>query len=131
MENIYRYNKLNEYYKNKFGERVLKICIDGHFTCPNRDGKLSTSGCIFCSECGSGDHLTPFKDISAQVKDFFKSQRSNRANKFIVYFQNFSNTYDSPDNLKKKYDGALINDKIIGISIATRPDCIYVYKWSI
>lgn len=124
MENIYRYNKLNEYYKNKFGERVLKICIDGHFTCPNRDGKLSTSGCIFCSECGSGDHLTPFKDISAQVKDFFKSQRSNRANKFIVYFQNFSNTYDSPDNLRKKYDSALINDKIIGISIATRPDCI-------
>lgn len=124
MEKIYRYNKLNEYYKNKFGERVLKICIDGHFTCPNRDGSLSTNGCIFCSEYGSGEHLNPFKDISAQVEDFFKSPRSNRANKFIVYFQNFSNTYDSLDNLKKKYDSALINEKIIGLSVATRPDCI-------
>lgn len=124
MENLYRYNKLNEYYKNKFGERVLKICINGHFTCPNRDGTLSTNGCIFCSECGSGEHLNPLKDISSQVEDFFKNPRSNRANKFIVYFQNFSNTYDSLDNLKKKYDSALINDKIIGLSVATRPDCI-------
>ena len=124
MENIYRYNKLNQYYKNKFGERVLKICINGHFTCPNRDGTLSTSGCIFCSEHGSGEHLSPYKDISNQVEDFFKSPRSNRANKFIAYFQNFSNTYDSIDNLKKKYDSALINPKIIGLSIATRPACI-------
>ena len=124
MKSMYRYNKLNEYYKNKFGERVLKICIDGHFTCPNRDGSLSTNGCIFCSECGSGEHLNPFKDISAQVEDFFKSPRSNRANKFIAYFQNFSNTYDSLDNLKKKYDSALINEKIIGLSVATRPDCV-------
>ena len=124
MENIYRYNKLNEYYKKKFGERVLKICINGHFACPNRDGTLSHSGCIFCSECGSGEHLNPYKDISEQIKDYFKSPRSNRANKFIVYFQNFSNTYDTLYNLKKKYDSALINEKIIGLSVATRPDCI-------
>ena len=124
MEKLYRYNKLNEYYKNKFGERVLKICIDGDFTCPNRDGSLSTNGCIFCSECGSGEHLNPFKNISAQVEDFFEIPRSNRANKFIVYFQNFSNTYDSIENLKKKYDSALIHSKIIGLSVATRPDCI-------
>lgn len=124
MNNLYRYQKLNEYYKKKFGERVLKICINGHFTCPNRDGTLSTGGCIFCSECGSGEHLNSYKDISTQVEDFFKSPRSNRANKFIVYFQNFSNTYDSIANLKKKYDSALINHKIIGLSVATRPDCI-------
>ena len=124
MKNMYRYHKLNEYYKSKFGERILKICINGHFTCPNRDGTLSHSGCIFCSECGSGEHLDPYKDISAQVEDYFKSPRSNRANKFIVYFQNFSNTYDSLNNLKKKYNSALINSKIIGLSVATRADCI-------
>ena len=124
MESLYRYTKLNEYYIKRFGERVLKICINGHFTCPNRDGTLSHSGCIFCSECGSGEHLDPCKDISEQVEDYFNSPRSNRSNKFIVYFQNFSNTYDSIDNLKKKYDSALINSKIIGLSVATRPDCI-------
>ena len=124
MESLYRYTKLNEYYIKQFGEKVLKICINGHFTCPNRDGTLSHSGCIFCSECGSGEHLNPYKDISEQVEDYFNSPRSNRANKFIVYFQNFSNTYDSLENLKKKYDSALINPKIIGLSIATRPDCI-------
>ena len=124
MESLYRYTKLNEYYIKRFGEKVLKICINGHFTCPNRDGTLSHSGCIFCSECGSGEHLDPCKDISEQVEDYFNSPRSNRSNKFIVYFQNFSNTYDSIDNLKKKYDSALINSKIIGLSVATRPDCI-------
>lgn len=124
MESLYRYTKLNEYYTKRFGEKVLKICVNGHFTCPNRDGTLSHSGCIFCSEFGSGEHLNPYKDISEQVEDYFNSPRSNRANKFIVYFQNFSNTYDSLENLKKKYDSALINPKIIGLSIATRPDCI-------
>ena len=124
MESLYRYTKLNEYYIKRFGERVLKICINGHFTCPNRDGTLSHSGCIFCSECGSGEHLDSYKDISEQVEDYFSSPRSNRTNKFIVYFQNFSNTYDSIDNLKKKYARALINPKIIGLSVATRPDCI-------
>ena len=57
MENKDRYNRLNKYLKNKFGERTLKICIDGGFTCPNRDGKVSTGGCIFCSESGSGEHI--------------------------------------------------------------------------
>ena len=57
MENEERYNHLNKYLKNKFGERTLKLCVDGGFTCPNRDGKLSTGGCIFCGERGSGEHL--------------------------------------------------------------------------
>ena len=124
MNTLYRYNKLNEYYKEKFGERVLKICINGHFTCPNRDGTLSSTGCIFCSEYGSGEHLDSYHNISTQVRKFFYSPRANRANKFIAYFQNFSNTYDSIENLKQKYDSALIDSRIIGLSIATRPDCI-------
>ena len=60
METQYRYNKLNNYLKNKYGERTLKICIDGGFTCPNRDGSLSNKGCIFCSQMGSGEHLSHY-----------------------------------------------------------------------
>lgn len=125
MENKERYNHLNEYYKNKFGERTLKICIDAGFTCPNRDGTLSSSGCIFCSEKGAGELIKFSKlHISEQVNNFLNSYRGMRANKFIVYFQNFTNTYDSLENLKEKYDAALVSDKIVGIYIATRPDCI-------
>ena len=119
-----RYRHLNEYYKEKFGERVLKICVNAGFTCPNRDGTCGTGGCIFCSEKGSGDHLNFQNDIPQQVKDFLNSHRGQRANKFIVYFQNFTNTYDTIENLKKKYDSALIDDRIIGMAIDTRPDCI-------
>lgn len=123
MEINNRYNHLNDYFKNKFGERTLKICIDGGFTCPNRDGTVSTNGCIFCGNRGTGEHLRPL-DIPSQVQDFFNSYKAFRANKFIVYFQNFTNTYDTIENLKEKYDSALIDDRIVGISIATRPDCI-------
>ncbi len=129
-----RYNRLNTYYKKKFGERTLKICIDGGFTCPNRDGRCGNRGCIFCSEKGSGELIGHGieKDsvdlighgIENQVKEYFASYRAKRANKFIVYFQNFSNTYDTIQNLKSKYDSALIDERIVGISIATRPDCI-------
>ncbi len=124
MENIERYKHLNKYLKDKFGERTLKICIDGGFTCPNRDGKLGFGGCIFCSEKGSGEHINSDVNITNQVKNYFKSYKAKRANKFIVYFQNFTNTYDTIPNLKKKYDSALIDDRIVGLSIATRPDCI-------
>lgn len=120
-----RYNKLNEYYKEKFGERTLKICVDGGFTCPNRDGICGTGGCIFCSEKGSGELIKQSNEsITKQVKDYLNSYRAKRANKFIVYFQNFSNTYDTLENLKEKYDSSLIDDRIVGLSIATRPDCI-------
>ncbi len=119
-----RYNHLNQYLKNKFGERTLKICIDGNFTCPNRDGSLSSTGCIFCSEKGSGEHIHSLQNITKQVQNYFSSYKAQRANKFIAYFQNFSNTYDTIENLKLKYDAALINDKIVALAIATRSDCI-------
>ena len=151
MENIERYRHLNTYLKEKFGERTLKICIDGGFTCPNRDGAKGTGGCIFCSEKGSGEHIKSNRikcninsiifenelglplsntieesttSISEQVKNYFNSYKSQRANKFIAYFQNFTNTYDTIENLKLKYDSALIDNRIIGLEVATRPDCI-------
>ena len=122
--NEFRYRRLNESLIEKFGEKTLKICIDGGFTCPNRDGKVSTGACIFCSERGSGEHLSHTHNITKQVQDFFASYKAERANKFIAYFQNFTNTYDTIQNLKAKYDAALIDDRIVALAIATRPDCI-------
>ena len=136
MENVERYKHLNKYLKEKFGERTLKICIDGNFTCPNRDGTKGFGGCIFCSKKGSGEHIKSNKTnktkitsnnvecISNQVIDYFNSYKAKRANKFIVYFQNFTNTYDTLENLKLKYNSALIDSRIVGLEIATRPDCI-------
>lgn len=124
MEEIERYKHLNKYLKEKFGERTLKICIDGSFTCPNRDGSKGFGGCIFCSEKGSGEHIKTADNITKQVENYFKSYKAERANKFIAYFQNFTNTYDTIENLKLKYDSALIDDRIVGLEIATRPDCI-------
>lgn len=124
MEDIERYRHLNEYLKRKFGERTLKICIDGGFTCPNRDGKLGYGGCIYCSEKGSGELINNIEGITEQVKYYFTTYRAQRANKFIVYFQNFTNTYDTLENLKAKYDAALIDSRIVGLAIGTRPDCI-------
>lgn len=119
-----RYKHLNKYLKEKFGERTLKICIDGGFTCPNRDGTVGTKGCIFCSKKGSGEHINSSENIYNQVKNYFKTYKAERANKFIAYFQNFTNTYDTIENLKSKYDSALIDNRIVALSVATRPDCI-------
>ena len=117
------YNKLNAYFKKKFGERTLKICVDGGFTCPNRDGTKGEGGCIFCNEKGSATNLKSSLDISNQVKHFLEYKKE-RANKFIVYFQNFTNTYDTIENLKAKYDASLIDERIVGLDIDTRADCI-------
>lgn len=125
-----RYNHLNSYLKDKFGSRTLKVCIDGGFTCPNRDGTVATGGCIFCGSMGAGDLIKyrtdmVLKSIESQVTGFLGSYRGERAEKFIAYFQSFTNTYDTVENLKLKYDTALsASDKFVGLEVATRPDCI-------
>ena len=121
MENIERYKHLNKYLKEKFGERTLKICIDGGFTCPNR---INSNGCIFCSERGSGEHIKSVPNITEQVQNYFKTYKAERANKFIAYFQNFTNTFAPVKILKQKYDSALVDDRIVALAVATRPDCI-------
>lgn len=103
----------------------MKICIDGGFTCPNRDGRCGSSGCIFCGERGAGEHIKASQSIHEQVKSCLDGLNSRpEAARFIAYFQNFTNTYDSIENLKERYDAALIDDRIIILSIGTRPDCI-------
>lgn len=120
MEN---YLHFNDWLKKKFGERTLKICIDGGFSCPNRDGTCGIGGCIFCGERGSGENTRGI-GISKQVMAHLNSYRGERANKFIAYFQNFSNTYADIKTLKQRYDSALIDDRIVALAVATRPDCI-------
>ena len=115
------YNNLSAYLKARYGGGVGKICIDGGFTCPNRDGKCGTGGCIFCSERGSGDHIEIGRSIEEQVKD---TLAKGRYSKYIAYFQNYTNTYADIATLKERYDAALIDERIAVLAIGTRPDCI-------
>lgn len=116
------YNNLSGFFKKKYGTRLKKICIDGGFSCPNRDGKCGTGGCIYCGERGAGEHIDPSPSITEQVKKALA--RASESDKFIAYFQNFSNTYAKADILKERYDAALIDERIICLAIGTRPDCI-------
>lgn len=125
MWNDKRYHTLDYELKKVFGEKTIKLSIDGNFTCPNRDGKISTNGCIFCSERGSGDFSERGKTITEQIeKQKYIMSQKWKSNTYIAYFQNFTNTYDTVCNLKEKYNEALKSENIKGIAIATRPDCI-------
>lgn len=117
------YNNLSGYLKKRYNAKIKKICIDGGFTCPNRDGTCGVGGCIFCGEQGSGEHIKWRKEsITSQVLHFFES--NPKGDGFIAYFQNFTNTYAPINILKQSYDAALIDDRIVALSIGTRPDCI-------
>ena len=120
------YKTLNEHNREKFGCKVYKLSIDGGFTCPNRDGTKGVGGCIFCSSFGSGEFATPkTEDVYTQLELAKKRVESkNKGGKYIAYFQSFSNTYAPVEVLEKTYLEAIEPDYIVGISIATRPDCI-------
>ena len=116
------YNNLSGYLKNKYGKRLKKICVDGGFSCPNRDGKVGFGGCIYCSERGSGEHICGGVSIREQVLGGLSGAGVDDG--FIVYFQNFTNTYADVGTLRARYDEALIDDRIKILAIGTRPDCI-------
>ena len=117
---------LNDFLKEKFNEKIYKVSLDGGFTCPNRDGKVSRGGCIFCSENGSGDFTaTKLKSIHAQIEEQIDLvSKKYKGDKYIAYFQNFTNTYAEVSYLRKIYEEALSHEKIVGLAIATRPDCL-------
>lgn len=121
-----RYHSLNYELRNVFGEKIGKVSLDGGFTCPNRDGKISHGGCIFCSESGSGEFTGNRQvSISGQVESQKRRLEGKwKVNKYIAYFQNYTNTYDTLNNLKNKYNEALSCEGIVGLAIGTRPDCI-------
>ena len=117
---------LNDFLKEKFNEKIYKVSLDGGFTCPNRDGKVSKGGCIFCSENGSGDFTTTkLKTIHEQIEEQIDLvSKKYKGDKYIAYFQNFTNTYAEVSYLRKIYEEALSHEKIVGLAIATRPDCL-------
>jgi len=126
MWNDKNYNTLDFELKNIFGEKTIKLSIDGGFTCPNRDGTIGKKGCIFCSERGSGDfNSDKNKSISQQIDEQKQiMSRKWKSNTYIAYFQNYTNTYDTVENLRKKFYEALSCENVRGLAIATRPDCI-------
>lgn len=122
------YLSLNQYIKNKYGEKIYKIALDGGFTCPNRDGTLDYRGCIFCNG-GSGAfaqsrNFSITQQIEFGKKLVSKKLPAGKRHKYIAYFQSYTGTYDSIENLRKKYFEAAVHPDIAIISIATRPDCL-------
>ncbi len=120
------YYSLNEYYKSKYGKKVYKLSLNGGMTCPNRDGTLDTRGCIFCGNGGSGEFAESFRlSVSEQIERAKSRVRAKtHDNAYIAYFQPFSNTYASVEYLRKLYYEAIAPDEIVGLSVATRPDCL-------
>ena len=120
------YYSLDAYCKNRYGAKVYKIALDAGLTCPNRDGTLGNRGCIFCSAGGSGDFaVKPMHSVAEQLKtgqEMFGKKKTG--NLFIAYFQAYTNTYGNPGYLAEIYEEALKQPQIVGISIATRPDCL-------
>ena len=121
-----RYNTQDNYLKAKFGCKIAKISLNGGFSCPNRDGTKGRGGCIYCSESGSGDFAGNPRD---SIEKQFESVRMGmdkkwKDAKYMPYFQAGTNTYAPLPVLRKKFEAALALDNVIGLSIATRPDCI-------
>ena len=117
---------LNDYCKAEFGEKLYKISLNGGMSCPNRDGKIGTRGCIFCSAGGSGDFTPPLSmSIDEQIEDA-KRRVSDKfsGNRYIAYFQAYTNTYASTDYLRRLFTPVVLRDDIAALSIATRPDCL-------
>ncbi|MDI6758761.1 MAG: TIGR01212 family radical SAM protein [Candidatus Omnitrophota bacterium] len=122
----------NTYLKEKFGERVHRISIDAGFNCPNIDGTLSSQGCIYCNNKGFAKYAGSSKAIKEQLKESMAFYRRRMGiNKFIAYFQAFSNTYADIQTLKERYDSIKEFPDIVGLFISTRPDCIDKEKLSL
>jgi len=126
MEKKKRYSDYNAYLRNMYGERVQKISIDAGMTCPNRDGTLSRTGCIYCNAKGSGTGAFA-KGIS--IRDQIEAgkipaMKKYKAKKFLAYFQSYTNTYASVAHMKSMYDEALGCEGVVGMAVGTRPDCV-------
>lgn len=120
---------VNDYYKSLFNAKTYKLSLDAGCTCPTRDGTKGRGGCIFCSASGSGD-FTPSSvlSVSAQIEEAKKllapKLKYSKSIKYIAYFQSFTNTYGDFFLLKAKWEEALACEDVVGLAIATRPDCI-------
>ncbi len=123
----HRYYNVDYYFKNKYKSKVFKVALNGNFTCPNRDGTISTKGCTFCSDAGSGDFAgdknKTLKEQFKTIKDMMHLKWPNA--KYVAYFQANTNTYAPTNKLKQLFDEAIrLDENIVCLDIATRPDCI-------
>lgn len=112
------FNLIGPYLKHRFGCRVVKLSLDAGFTCPNRDGTKGRGGCIFCSADGSGQYASNIPDQIRLLADKWPDS------KYIAYFQSHTNTYAPVDTLRRLFDDALSRPDVIGLAVATRPDCL-------
>ncbi len=121
-----RYHSLNAFLREKFQDKVYKISLDAGFSCPNRDGTIHGTGCIFCSERGSGDFAGDRNfSITRQFEDIrCMMEKKWHSGKYIAYFQAYTNTYAEPEVLREKYREAISKEGVVALSIATRPDCL-------
>ena len=132
MKNPFKYSNTNKryysydyYLKNKYNSKVSKIGLDAGFTCPNRDGKVSFGGCIFCSDGARSNEIKNITDLEEQYQTLKKVMLNKwKDSKFIAYFQAFTNTYASVEKLKEIYEPFINKDEVVALSIATRPDAI-------
>ena len=123
-KNDKRYYDLKSYWRNMFGCTVHKLQIDAGFTCPNRDGRVATGGCIYCDSRGSKlRQQGPLPSVTEQIASGKKYYKPS-ASKFVAYFQTFTNTYAPVAKLRELYNEALSQEDVIGLSIGTRPDCL-------
>ncbi|MBO6147373.1 MAG: TIGR01212 family radical SAM protein [Lachnospiraceae bacterium] len=122
----HRITLLNDYLRGKFGCKVYKIALNGGFTCPNRDGRISTGGCIFCSEGGSGEFAgEPSLSVTDQIEQGKKRvSAKEKDGKYIAYFQAYTGTYAPVERLRNLYYEAIGHPDIVAISVGTRPDCL-------
>lgn len=121
-----RYYSFDSFLKNRFGEKIYKVSLDGGFTCPNRDGTIGTGGCIFCSEGGSGDFASDARlSVSDQITQGISLVAAkNPSSRYIAYFQAFTNTYAPVSRLRKLFTEAIEDSRIAALAIGTRPDCL-------
>jgi len=126
LEKLERFRSYNRWLQERFGERVYKVIVDAGFTCPNRDGTVATGGCTYCNNSSfrppSAIKTDPIRD---QVRDGIAYIRKRfHANKFIIYFQPFSNTYAETEYLRRLYTDAIDHPEVVGLAIGTRADCV-------
>lgn len=117
-----RYNSFAGWCRRTYGRHLYRIALDAGMTCPNRDGTLGTSGCAFCAG-GSGDFAVHYEGQRLKPEDFIYTYKEGKEGDYIAYFQSYSNTYDSPERLRRLFGSALSDPLFAGISVATRPDC--------
>ena len=126
MQTEKRYNDFSSFIRRKFNTRVQKVSIDAGFTCPNKDGTKGVGGCTYCNNnTFNPDYCKPIKPIKQQINEgieFFS--KKYKTQKYLAYFQAFTNTYAPLADLKKMYEEALDHADVIGLVVATRPDCI-------